>query len=202
MKIKRTGICNTALHQSLAINNFTNQVKATCPCRHMGATALTATKLTQKSDFCLILARISRKSKSSKTGSSDQDFFWLQLLLRANIFFPNNSVSVYCLDNRLGRATGQICARLIQLTSALFQATGGLPKIQATLRCLQLRIHPTRSCPKISICFSTIKHIQEVLDSEREPFLKLIMQTSPTGQLAGPQSILLFPPALITINLH
>lgn len=130
MKIKRTGICNTALHQSLAINNFTNQVKATCPCRHMGATALTATKLTQKSDFCLILARISRKSKSSKTGSSDQDFFWLQLLLRANIFFPNNSVSVYCLDNRLGEPQDKSVHGSSNSPPPYFKLLEGFPKFR------------------------------------------------------------------------
>lgn len=129
MKIKRTGICNTALHQSLAINNFTNQVKPSCPCRHTGATALTATKLTHKSHFRLILARICREGKSSETSSSDQDFFWLQLLLGANTFFPNNSVPVYCLDNRPGEPQDKSAHGSPNSPPPYFKLLEGFPKL-------------------------------------------------------------------------
>lgn len=134
----------------------------------MGATVLTATKLMQKSAKCLILSRISRESKSAETSSFDQDFFWLQLLLRANIFFPNNSVSViaWTTDWDIYRtnlhATHPTHFRLI---SSYWR--GSRNSGHAT-------VSPTEDLSshelsKTTICFSTIKHVREIPDSQTTP---------------------------------
>lgn len=69
-------------------------------------------------------------------------FFWLQLLLRVNIFFPNTPGSF------IAWTTDWEIYRTKLLTTPprhLCQGTGDVPEIQGML---QRRIHPTMSCPK------------------------------------------------------
>lgn len=70
------------------------------------------------------------------------------------------------------------------------------------LRCLQLRIHPTMSCPKPPFVSQPSNMSGRSRTQRDNPCARLTMQTGPTGQLLGPPSFLLFPPALIPINLH
>jgi len=146
-----------------------------------GATALRATKLMQKSTKRLILSTIFRMylcwDKLINPGLLAATAPQSKDILR------NNSVLLYCLTET-GRATERTCTSLVQLTSTLFQVAGGVPKIQAMLRCLQRRIHPTMSYPKapfVSQPSNASGRYQSQCKVNNVNWSYWTMQTGPTG---------------------
>lgn len=102
-----------------------------------------------------------------------------------------------------GRATGRTCTSLVQLTSTLFQ----VPKIQAMLRCLQQRSHPTTSYPTapfVSQPSNASRRYPSQCKVSNANWSCWTMQTGLTGSYwpLGPCSVLLFPPALLPTDLH